>query len=408
MASNPTGQARLTVNVQDLLDAGLHFGHQTKRWNPKMKRYIFGARNGIYIVDLEKTLDCMRTALQFIYETVARGRQVLLVGTKRNAQDPIKALAERVKMPYVTTRWLGGTLTNSTTVRRSVVRMRALLKMEADGSINDLPSLRDAMHDATHVIHCAGCTKALRVAEFYDVNHVGVRNVVETVNHRSDRIQRLVHISSLAAVGPAPPAKPAREDDPPQPVSEYGKSKLAGEREVRKKSRVSFVVLRPPAVYGPRDEELLCLFKAVKFQLLPTFGGGRQALSQVFVKDLAEAAVTSLTHPAASGRTFFVASPEIITAGELFKQIAAQMNVRTMSIPLPTAILWTACAIQEVLSQLTGKANMLSRHKYVELRSPAWICDPSKMRQELGFECSMNLKKGIAETLAWYRQQGWL
>jgi small subunit ribosomal protein S2 len=139
MASDPTGHARLTVNVQDLLDAGLHFGHQTKRWNPKMKRYIFGARNGIYIVDLEKTLECMRTALQFIYETVARGRQVLLVGTKRSAQDPIKALAERVKMPYVTTRWLGGTLTNNQTIRRSVTRMRMLLKMEADGSINDLP-----------------------------------------------------------------------------------------------------------------------------------------------------------------------------------------------------------------------------------------------------------------------------
>ena len=139
MASTPTGQARLTVNVQDLLDAGLHFGHQTKRWNPKMKRYIFGARNGIYIIDLEKSLDCMRTALQFLYETVARGRQVLLVGTKRSAQDPIKTLAERVKMPYVTTRWLGGTLTNATTVRRSVIRLREILKMEADGSINDLP-----------------------------------------------------------------------------------------------------------------------------------------------------------------------------------------------------------------------------------------------------------------------------
>jgi small subunit ribosomal protein S2 len=139
MASNVTGQARLTVNVQDLLDAGLHFGHQTKRWNPKMKRYIFGARNGIYIIDLEKTLDCMRTALQFIYETVARGRQVLLVGTKRSAQDPIKSLAERVKMPYVTTRWLGGTLTNNQTVRRSVVRLREILKMEADGTINEKP-----------------------------------------------------------------------------------------------------------------------------------------------------------------------------------------------------------------------------------------------------------------------------
>lgn len=276
------------------------------------------------------------------------------------------------------------------------------------GSINDLSSLREAMHDATHVIHCAGCTKALRVAQFYEVNHVGARNVVETVNDRRDQIQRLVHISSLAVAGPASPEKPAREDDPPQPVSEYGKSKLAGEREVRQNCRIGFVVLRPPAVYGPRDDQFLSLFKAVKFQFLPTFDGGRQALSLVFVKDLAEAAVTSLTDPAAGGQTFFVASPEIVTARELAEQIAAQMNVRTLPLPLPSAILWSVCAIQELLSRLTGKASVVNLDKYVELRSPAWVCDPSKMRRELSIECSMNLHKGIAETLAWYRQQGWL
>lgn len=129
------------------------------------------------------------------------------------------------------------------------------------------------------------------------------------------------------------------------------------------------MVLRPPAVYGPRDDKLLCLFKAVEFQLLPTFGGGRQPLSLVFVKDVVEAAVTSLTHPAAIDQTFFVAPPEIVTAHELVKQIAAQMNGRTLPLPLPTAILWPACAIQELLSRLTGKANVLNRHKYVELRS---------------------------------------
>jgi len=276
------------------------------------------------------------------------------------------------------------------------------------GSISDLPSLREAMHDATHVVHCAGCTKAPRVAEFYEVNQVGARNVVQAVNHRRDHIQRMVHISSLAAAGPAPPAKPAREDDPPQPVSEYGKSKLAGELEVRENCRTDFVVLRPPVVYGPRDEQLLSLFKAVKLQLLPTFRGGTQALSLVFVKDLAEAAVASLTHPAAGRRTFFVASPKIVTARQLAEQIAAQMNLRTWPLPLPSAILWSVCAIQELLSRLTGKASVVNLDKYVELRSPAWVCDPSRLRRELGFECSMNLRKGIAETLTWYRQHGWL
>ena len=100
------------------------------------------------------------------------------------------------------------------------------------GSIGDPESLRQAMAGVTHVIHCAGATKAGRLAEFYDTNQAGTRNVVSAVNAQAGQVQRVVHISSLAAAGPAVPEKPAREDDPPQPVSEYGKSKLAGEMEV--------------------------------------------------------------------------------------------------------------------------------------------------------------------------------
>ena len=114
------------VTVKDLLDAGLHFGHQTKRWNPKMKHFIFGERNGIYIIDLVKTLEQLQTAQRFLYDTVSRGRKVLFVGTKKQAQDALRENAERLGQPYVVHRWLGGTLTNATTVRRSVARMREL------------------------------------------------------------------------------------------------------------------------------------------------------------------------------------------------------------------------------------------------------------------------------------------
>lgn len=276
------------------------------------------------------------------------------------------------------------------------------------GSILDPVSLREALQDATHVIHCAGLTKALRVAEFYEVNQGGTRRLIEAVNQRRDQIQRVVHISSLAAAGPATPACPAREADPPQPVSEYGRSKLAGELEVKENCRTGFTVLRPPAVYGPRDGEFLRLFKAVRSHLRPRFSGGRQALSFVYVKDLAEAAVTALTHPAANGQTYFVAAPEIITARELADGIAVQSQTWTVSLPLPTAILWPVCVLQEILSRLTGRANVLSRQKYAELCARAWVCDPSKMRQELGFECGTDLKKGIAATLRWYREEGWL
>ncbi|MGB8369413.1 MAG: NAD-dependent epimerase/dehydratase family protein [Limisphaerales bacterium] len=276
-----------------------------------------------------------------------------------------------------------------------------------NGSLSDPQSLGTALLDITHVIHCAGCVKALQVSEFYTVNQIGTRNVVAAVNQQPGRIQRLVHISSLAAGGPAVPGRPAREEDPPHPVSEYGRSKLAGEQEVRN-CRSEHVILRPPAVYGPRDDAFLLLFKAVKAHILPRFGGGRLPLSFVFVKDLAETIVACLIHPAAGGKTFYAASPEITQAHALAEEIAAQMKTWTLTVPLPTAALWPLCQMQEAISRLTGRPAVLSRQKYAELRAPGWVCDPARLQQELGLVCATRLKDGIAETLAWYRQQGWL
>ena len=193
------------------------------------------------------------------------------------------------------------------------------------GSIGDPASLRQAMAGITHVIHCAGATKAARVAGFYEVNQAGTRNVVAAINEQSGPVRRLVHISSLAAAGPARPEKPAREEDVPGPVSEYGKSKLAGELEVRNHCRVEHVILRPPAVYGPRDEEFLRLFRAVKRHVWPR-ASSAQALSLVYVKDLAEAVAACLNHPAAAGQTYFVAAREVVTARSMTAEIAAQMN----------------------------------------------------------------------------------
>ena len=127
-----------TVGVQDLLDAGLHFGHQTKRWNPKMKRYIHGAKNGIYIIDLNKTLSQLELAQTFLNDVVLRGEKVLFVGTKKQAREIIKDTAESTNQPYVIHRWLGGMLTNNKTIRTSVARMQELQKMEKDGTMEKL------------------------------------------------------------------------------------------------------------------------------------------------------------------------------------------------------------------------------------------------------------------------------
>jgi small subunit ribosomal protein S2 len=126
------------IALKDLLEAGVHFGHQTKRWNPKMKAYIFGERNGIYIIDLAKTARLFRDAEQFATNLAAEGKTVLFVGTKRQAQDAIAEEAQRSGMFFVNQRWLGGLLTNFTTIQRSLARLRDLEAMETDGRYETL------------------------------------------------------------------------------------------------------------------------------------------------------------------------------------------------------------------------------------------------------------------------------
>lgn len=120
------------VTIKQLLEAGVHFGHQTQRWNPKMKKYIFGERNGIYIINLEITLSCIEKAMAYIKQIASEGKDILLVGTKRQAQEPLKNAAVNSGMPYVEQRWLGGMLTNFETVRKSVARLEYIDKMEQE------------------------------------------------------------------------------------------------------------------------------------------------------------------------------------------------------------------------------------------------------------------------------------
>ncbi|MEE0845509.1 MAG: 30S ribosomal protein S2 [Eggerthellaceae bacterium] len=127
------------IGIQTLLDAGAHFGHQTRRWNPKMKPYIFGSRGDIYIIDLKKTLIGLDNAYTFVSETARKGGTILFVGTKKQAQEPISEAANRCGMPYVNARWLGGMLTNFVTIRTRVNRMEELEAMDADGRMSLLP-----------------------------------------------------------------------------------------------------------------------------------------------------------------------------------------------------------------------------------------------------------------------------
>jgi small subunit ribosomal protein S2 len=133
------GKFMSVISMKQLLEAGVHFGHQTRRWNPKMKKYIFTERNGIYIIDLQKTVKKLEEAYEFMRQVGANGGKVLFVGTKKQAQDAIKEEAERSGNFYINQRWLGGTLTNFDTIKKRVARMKEIEKMEEEGIFDVLP-----------------------------------------------------------------------------------------------------------------------------------------------------------------------------------------------------------------------------------------------------------------------------
>ena len=152
-----------TIGVKELLDAGVHFGHQTKRWNPKMKPFIFDARNGIHIIDLSKTEAQLNAALEFIATTVRKGGKILFVGTKKQAQQVVKEVAKETGQMFIAERWLGGTLTNYTTIKTSIKRLKEIEKMDADVSIKDYVKQEQA------VIHREGA----RLHKYFD----GIRDL---------------------------------------------------------------------------------------------------------------------------------------------------------------------------------------------------------------------------------------
>jgi small subunit ribosomal protein S2 len=144
-AVSTKGKIVLSIGVKELLESGVHFGHQTKRWNPKMKPFIFDARNGIHIIDLSKTLSQLEAACDFLATTVRKGGKVIFVGTKKQAQQCVKDTAKECGQFYVVERWLGGTLTNFNTIKSSIKRLKEIEKMDADGSINNYVKQEQAM-----------------------------------------------------------------------------------------------------------------------------------------------------------------------------------------------------------------------------------------------------------------------
>ncbi len=291
--------------------------------------------------------------------------------------------------------------------RDSFKRHRFALPAAVELVFGDLVSgegLRDAVEGADTVIHLAGVTKALSTSEFYSGNARATENLARAVAGRGIR---LVHVSSLAAIGPSSDGTPVSEDAEPHPITHYGKSKLEGER-IARALVPDAVIVRPAVVYGPRDTDVLQVFRSISRGFVLEIAGGERWFQAIYGKDLAEGLLAAACTPQAGGRAYFLAHAKAVSWNELSSTAARIMRKRTRVLRIPSPLAYAAGGLAEVCSRLTGKPTIITREKVREAQCRYWTCDTRRAAQELGFEAQTSLELGLAQTLAWYKEAGWL
>jgi nucleoside-diphosphate-sugar epimerase len=294
--------------------------------------------------------------------------------------------------PGSPTRWLDGKPVE-------VVRLR----------FDRVEPIEAALRGAAWVVHAAGLTRARSAREFHEANVSVTERVLRAATSNGVALERFVLISSQAAAGPADmTGRPVTEGERPDPVSPYGVSKLrAEELTLLLKDKLPVVVIRPPAVYGPRDNAIYKLFVAVKWHLVPVLRN-RGRFTLIYVEDLARAVRLSLSHPRAPGQVYFVGEPDVADYAELGQAVRDAMGTWAVTVQPPRFVLYGAAVAAELFAMLAGKPPLLSREKLAEVTAGDWVCSSAKIRSQLAWEPEVALEEGVRRTAEWYRGAGWL
>jgi nucleoside-diphosphate-sugar epimerase len=295
-----------------------------------------------------------------------------------------------------------------TILARSARRAEALRPLGVtvvEGDLHDATALARAVEGQDVILHVAGMVAARNEAEFLRANREGTANLLAAGERAGGA--RFVLVSSMAAAGPAPQGRPLDGSEPPRPVTAYGRSKLAAEQVVSA-GRLPWTIVRPPAVYGPRDREVLKVFRLARLGIAPVFGDGTQELSAVHGADLGAALVAAATSPATAGKVYCACHAEVFTSGEFVRAIAAAMGRQVRIVGLPGVLARGLLGITELGAHLAGQATILTRDKANEFFQPAWTGDPRPLTGDTGWEARYDLAGGLADTYRWYRSAGWL
>lgn len=276
------------------------------------------------------------------------------------------------------------------------------------GSLEDRRTLERAVDGVEVVFHLAALTYARSEAELSRVNGAGTRALVEAALAAPSRPRRFVYLSSLAAAGPSVDGRPVRAGESPRPLTAYGRTKLEGERAcLDAGAEIGAIALRAPAVYGPRDREMLRFFRYAARGILPLPAGPERPVQLVHARDLAEALVRVAGGDVATG-VYHVAEPRVYTWTEVAAYFGRAVGRRVRPVRVPPAVVRAAAALSEWSAGVRGRATIFNRDKARELLAPGWTCETESLRRDFGFETEIALPDGLMQTAAWYREQGWL
>ena len=285
------------------------------------------------------------------------------------------------------------------------------------GDLSDVEVLWEALGGVDEVYHVAGRTRAPTEEEFYAANVQATLNLLGAVQQVAPDLDRVLVTSSLAAVGRCEQDL-ATEDAPLRPVSMYGRSKAQMEQALRERPETTaesyaetlpLTVVRPPAVYGPRDRDILDFFRAVKRHVCPVVGGGSsRTLSLVHAEDLAAGMVDAVRHPGAVGETYFLGSEQPYAWNDVKRAATAALDTWAVTLPVPGPLLGAVGTAAEAWGWVTGTHPPLNRDKTREIRHACTACSSEKAQQDFGYAPNTSLDDGVADTIAWYRAEGWL
>jgi nucleoside-diphosphate-sugar epimerase len=277
------------------------------------------------------------------------------------------------------------------------------------GDCNDKTSLEKAVRGVDWVFHLAGVTKAIQEETYLEVNGLGTENLVRACLDNNPRLQKFIYISSQAAAGPSRNGCSKNESDPCEPVSCYGRSKLAGEKYVLTHAHeLPVIILRPSAVYGPRDKDVFAFFKCLSRRIKLCPAGLDQRISLCYVRDIVQGILLAAEAPTKSGDIFFLSDGNDYRMEEIGDIIAQAMGITAFRIHVPKRLIRGIARFSEYLSGLLNRPSLLNKDKAMEILQKDWVCDIAKAKTLLGFEPGVPLLEGARLTFEWYKEEKWL